>query len=42
MDINTIDISTEALTSVAEAPLTFDQLGLRPQVLDAVRDAGAT
>ena len=42
MDTNTIDISTEALTSVAEAPLTFDQLGLRPQVLDAVRDAGYT
>jgi len=42
MDTNTIDISTETPASAAEAPLTFDQLGLRPQVLDAVRDAGYT
>jgi len=42
MDIDTIDISTEATTSIIEPKITFEQLGLSQQVLDAVRDAGYT
>src|SRR5829696_1720976 len=42
MHTDTIDISPEASVAPTEPTLTFHQLGLRPQVLDAVRDAGYT
>jgi len=42
MRTDTIDISPEASVALTEPTLTFDQLGLRPEVLDAVRDAGYT
>jgi ATP-dependent RNA helicase RhlE len=42
METNTIDISTDASALLAEPTLTFEQLGLTQQVLDAVRDAGYT
>jgi len=42
MHTDTIDISPEASVAPTEPTLTFDQLGLRPEVLDAVRDAGYT
>jgi len=41
MDTNTIDISPAPVIA-ADSSVTCDQLGLRPQVLDAVRDAGYT
>jgi ATP-dependent RNA helicase RhlE len=42
METNTIDISTHASEVLAPSPITFSQLGLRQQILDAVRDAGYT